>query len=187
MEAITNTLGLNWQGLLWHLINFAVLLFLLRLVLFKPVVGMLDARAQRVRDSMAQADAASRAAEQAEADRQALLAETRREAEHIRARADEQAKRILSDAEARAHERQQMAEQQAEVTARQIEDRVMGQVRAQLADLVVTAVDRVTRGALDSNVQRGLVQQFLATDGAAGGGALRPELTDLSDLTQLTL
>ena len=165
MEAIAGTLGLNVPGLLWHAFNFIVLLVLLRLFLFKPVVGMLDARAQRVRDSMEQAEQARRAAEQAEADRQALLAETRREAEQIRARADEQAKRILADADARAKERQQMAEQQAEATARQIEERVMAQVRAQLADLVVTAVDRVTRGALDANAQRGLVQQFLTTSG----------------------
>jgi F-type H+-transporting ATPase subunit b len=165
MEAITGTLGLNWPGLIWHAINFIVLFLLLRQFLFKPVVGMLDARAQRVRESMEQADQARRAAEQSEADRQALLAETRREAEQIRARADEQAKRILADAEARAHERQQQIEAQAEASARQIEERVMSQVRAQLADLVVTAVDRVTRSALDANAQRGLVQQFLTTSG----------------------
>ena len=165
MEAITSTLGLNVPGLIWHAINFLVLFLLLRLFLFKPVVGMLDARAQRVRESMEQAEQARRAAEQAEADRQTLLAETRREAEQIRARADEQAKRILSDAEARAHERQQQIEEQAAASARLIEERVMAQVRAQLADLVVTAVDRVTRSAVDANAQRGLVQQFLTTSG----------------------
>lgn len=165
MEAIAGTLGLNWQGLIWHAINFIVLLLLLQRFLFRPVVGMLDARAQRVRDSMEQTEQARRAAEQAEADRQTLLAETRREAERIRAVADEQAKRILSDAEARAVERQQQIEQQAEASARLIEERVMSQVRAQLADLVVTAVDRVTRGAVDANAQRGLVQQFLSTNG----------------------
>jgi F-type H+-transporting ATPase subunit b len=165
MEAIAGTLGLNLPGLIWHAINFLVLFLLLRQFLFKPVVGMLDARATRVRESMEQAEQARRAAEQAEADRQALLAETRREAEQIRARADEQAKRILSDAETRAKERQQQIEAQAEASARQIEERVMAQVRAQLADLVVTAVDRVTRQALDSNAQRGLVQQFLSTNG----------------------
>ncbi len=171
MESIANTLGLNWQGLLWHLFNFAVLLFLLRLVLFKPVVAMLDARTRRVRESMEQADLARRQAEQAEADRQALLLETRREAEQIRARADEQAKRILADAESRARERQQQIEQQAEGTARQIEERVMAQVRVQLADMVVSAVERVTRGALDVGAQRGLVQQFLSTNGTPGGGS----------------
>jgi F-type H+-transporting ATPase subunit b len=171
MEAITNTLGLNVPGLLWHLLNFAVLFFLLQRFLFTPVRGILDARAERVRDSIEKADTANRQAQQAEADRQALLAETRREAEQIRARADEQAKRILADAEARAKERQQLAETQAEATARQIEERVMTQVRVQLADLVVMAVDRVTRGALDANSQRGLVQQFLAPNGRSGGSA----------------
>ena len=165
MESIAATLGLNVPGLLWHSLNFIVLFLLLRQFLFKPVVGMLDARAQRVRESMEQAEQARRAAEQAQADRQTLLNETRREAEAIRTRADEQAKRILADAEARAHERQQQIEQQAEASARLIEERVMAQVRAQLADLVVTAVDRVTRGALDANAQRGLVQQFLTTSG----------------------
>ncbi len=165
MEGIAGILGLNVPGLVWHAINFIVLFLLLQRFLFKPVVGMLDARAQRVRDSMQQADQARRAAEQAEADRQTLLTETRREAEQIRARADEQAKRILADAEARAQERQQQIEQQAEASARQIEERVMAQVRAQLADLVVTAVDRVTRSAVDANAQRGLVQQFLTSSG----------------------
>jgi F-type H+-transporting ATPase subunit b len=163
MEAVAGTLGLNWPSLIWHAINFIVLFLLLRQFLFKPVVGMLDARAQRVRESMEQAEQARRAAEQAESDRQTLLAETRREAEQIRARADEQARRILADADERAKQRQQSAEEQAEAAARQIEERVMAQVRAQLADLVVTAVDRVTRGALDANAQRGLVQQFLTT------------------------
>jgi len=36
---------------------------------------------------------------------------------------------------------------------------------------VVTAVDRVTRGAIDANAQRGLVQQFLTTTSASGSGA----------------
>jgi len=165
MEAIAGTLGLNLPGLIWHAINFLVLFLLLRQFLFKPVVGMLDARAKRVRDSMEQADQARRAAEQAEADRQTLLAEARRQAEQIRATADQQGKRIVDEAEARARERQQQIEAQAEATARQIEERVMAQVRVQLADLVVTAVDRVTRQALDTNAQRGLVQQFLSTNG----------------------
>jgi F-type H+-transporting ATPase subunit b len=178
VEAIANTLGLNWAGLIWHAINFIVLLLLLQRFLYRPVVGMLDDRARRVRESMEQAETARRQAEQAEADRNALLAETRREAEQIRARADEQAKRILSDAETRAQERQQHILDQAETTARQLEQRVMAQVQAQLADLVVMATDRVTRGALDANAQRGLVQQFLATapSGRApsGDGSVRP-------------
>jgi F-type H+-transporting ATPase subunit b len=173
MEAVAGTLGLNWQGLIWHAINFIVLLVLLRLVLYKPVVGMLDARAQRVRDSIEQADQARRAAEQAEADRQALLAETRREAEQIRARADEQAKRIIADAGERAQEQANRIIAQAEAQSEQLRNRTLAEVRAEIADLIVVAVDRVTRNALDANAQRTLVQQFLSSEPSTGNGSVR--------------
>src|SRR5262245_2393622 len=163
MEAVSGTLGLNLQSMVLQAINFIVLLVLLRLVLYKPVIGMLDQRAQRVRDSMEQADQARRAAEQAENDRQALLAETRREAEEIRARAEEQSKRIIGEAATRAHDEANRILAQAEARAQQERQQVMSEVRAELADLIVTAVDRVTRNALDSNAQRTLVQQFLTT------------------------
>ena len=172
MEAVTGTLGLNWQGLLWHAVNFIVLLVLLRLVLFKPVVGMLDARAQRVRESMEQADQARRAAEQAEADRQALLAETRREAEQMRARADEQAKRIVAEAADKAQEQANRIIAQAETQSEQMRNQTMAEVRAEIADLIVVAVDRVTRNALDANAQRSLVQQFLASEPSTGNGSV---------------
>ena len=172
MEAVAGTLGLNWQGMLWHAVNFIVLLVLLRLVLFKPVVGMLDERAKRVRDSMEQAEQARRAAEQAETDRQALLAETRREAEQMRARADEQAKRIVADAGERAQEQANRIIAQAEAQSEQLRNQTMAEVRAEIADLIVVAVDRVTRNALDGDAQRKLVQQFLASEPASGNGSL---------------
>lgn len=171
MESLAATLGLDWRGLLIHAVNFIVLLLLLRLVLFKPIVTMLDERAKRVRDSMEQADQARRQAEQAEADRQALLAETRREAEQIRARADEQAKRILADAGSRAQEEGSRILAQAKAQSDLERQQMLAEVRAQIADLVVSAVDRVTRGALDSTAQKTLVQQFLTTEPPSGNGS----------------
>jgi len=174
MESVTGTLGLNWQGIIVHTINFIVLLVLLRLVLYKPVVGMLESRAQRVRDSMQQADQARRAAEQAETDRQALLAETRREAQEILKVAEERAKRTVDEAGGRAQEQANRIIAQAEAQSEQLRAQTMAEVRAQIADLIVVAVDRVTRNALDANAQRNLVQQFLATEPAAGNGSLGP-------------
>ena len=172
MEAVTGTLGLNLQGIILHTINFIVLLVLLRLVLYKPVTRMLDDRAQRVRDSMQQADQARRAAEQAETDRQALLAETRREAQEMLRQADERAKRAIADASERAQEQANRIMAQAEAQSEQLRTQTMAEVRAQIADLIVIAVDRVTRNALDANTQRNLVQQFLASDSASGNGSL---------------
>lgn len=162
MAAIAGNLGLNVPGFLWHSANFLVLLGLLWLVLYKPVTRMLNEREQRIRESLERAEEIRRQAEQSEADRQALLAETRREAEAIRHRADEQAKRILADAEARTQEQttQMLARAQADIVLSR--EQMLAEVRGQLADLIVSAVDRVTRQAIDAQGQRALVQQFLA-------------------------
>jgi F-type H+-transporting ATPase subunit b len=176
MEGIAATLGLDWRSLIIHAINFIVLLVLLRIVLYKPVIRMLDERTQRVRESMDQAEHARQAAAKAESDRQALLAETRREAEEIRNRADEQAKRIIAEAGGRAQEEASRILSQAKAQTEQDRQQMLADVRAQVADLVVTAVDRVTRGALDANSQRNLVQQFLTTadSGPSNGSSLPP-------------
>ena len=160
--AIAGSLGLNWTGFLWHLFNFVVLLGLLWLVLFKPVMKMLDERATRIRESLEQAEAVRRQSEQAEADRQALLAETRREAEAMRARADEQAKRIIGEAQARAESEANRILTQAQESIELTRQQMMADVRTQVADMVIGAVDRVTRSALDVQGQRTLIQQFLA-------------------------
>ncbi len=173
MESILSTLGLNVAYFLWHAFNFLVLIALLWWVLYKPVTRMLDERATRVRESLEHADLARRQAEQAEADRQALLAETRREAEAIRNRAEEQAKRIAAELQAKAHEDANRILAQAQANIESSRQQMENEVRAYIADLVVNAVERVTRDALDGKSQRALIQQFLATEGANGSTSAR--------------
>lgn len=173
MQAILENLGLNWTGFLWQSANFLVLLVLLYLVLFKPVTRMLDERTQRIQESLARADEVRRQAEAQEAQRQAQMAEIRREAEQMRARADEQAKRIVAEAEARANERAEQILAQAQSNIDASRQQMMAEVRATLADLVISATDRVTRSALDANGQRTLIQQFLATPDASPSGGRR--------------
>lgn len=179
MDAILTTLGLNLSGFLWHTLNFAILVFLLWRVLYKPVTAMLDERARRVTESLARAEEVERQSKQAEADRQALLVEMRREAETIRANADEQAKRIIATAQLSAQDEANAILQRARTEIESSRQQMMADVRSHVADLVVSAVDRVTRQALDARSQQALIQQFLATEtsglgsGPSGGAAVR--------------
>ena len=175
MEAILGNLGLRWDAFLWHLANFLVLLFLLRLVLWKPLTTMLDERARRIRESLDQAELVKRQTEQAEADRQALLAETRREAEQMRNRATEMEKRLVAEAQERAQQEADRILAQAQANIEASRQQMLADVRGQVADLVVMAVDRVTRQALDAGAQRTLIQQFLtANETTSSAGTIRP-------------
>ena len=100
------------------------------------------------------------------------LSETRRDAQEIMRQADERAKRTIADASERAQEQANRIMAQAETQSEQLRLQTMAEVRAQIADLIVVAVDRVTRNALDANTQRNLVQQFLASEPSTGNGSV---------------
>ena len=94
MQAITDTLGLDLTGFLWHLANYAVLLLALWWVGFRPIMRKLAEREQRVQESLDRAALADAEAAQAERERLALLTAARAEAEAIVAQARAEADRL---------------------------------------------------------------------------------------------
>jgi F-type H+-transporting ATPase subunit b len=51
MELLT-TLGIDWQLLLVQLLNFGILIVVLSVLLYRPVIRMIDDRRERIRKSM---------------------------------------------------------------------------------------------------------------------------------------
>jgi F-type H+-transporting ATPase subunit b len=58
-------LGINIPGLITQLISFTVLLFLLTKFLYKPVLKLLDERAEKIKKGLSDAELASKGAEEA--------------------------------------------------------------------------------------------------------------------------
>ncbi len=44
-------LGINWQGLIGQIINFAILLGLLYFIGYKPIMKMFDERSRRIKEA----------------------------------------------------------------------------------------------------------------------------------------
>src|SRR3989337_2239908 len=76
-------LGINFPGLAAQIINFGILLVLLRLVAYKPVMRMLDERRERIRESLATADRVREREAQAEKEAQQALGEARQEGQEL--------------------------------------------------------------------------------------------------------
>ena len=104
MESIFAHLDLNVVGLLWHGANFLLLLAVMWWLFFRPITRLLEAREHRVRESLIRAEEIDKQAVIAEAERGELLAAAYGEARAIRARAEEQAHRLLLRSRASARE-----------------------------------------------------------------------------------
>jgi F-type H+-transporting ATPase subunit b len=162
--------GLDPIKILWHLVNFAILLFVLSRYVFPRVLAMLDERAARIKESLERAEETRRMQAEMEEQRRAVLDEARREAAAIHERTRETVAAYAEQLRREAEEAAAAIRTRAEADAASIRAQAAAEVRQQVADLAIAAAERVIRGSLDGARQRELVQEFLATAPAGNGG-----------------
>jgi F-type H+-transporting ATPase subunit b len=172
MEQVLATLGINGRDFLLHTINFVVLIFLLRKVLYRPVITMLDERQRRIRESIERAERVRLEAERADQEREGQLAETRRQVREMLDQATQTAERIQADARDKAEQQARAIVERAQQEAASERAQAMADLRREVGTLAVLAAERVIGRNLDDQSQRKLVEEFLAeqpSDGHPGG------------------
>lgn len=132
------------------IVNIAILVLVLRRLLFKPVQKFMAERTRKVKESLDGAATARSVAEELRTRYEALLADAEKEAEALLKEAEERGrleyKRIVGIAEADAVEIRHRAEERAEFELRRARDELAGEV----AGLAVAAAARVTGRSMGS-------------------------------------
>jgi F-type H+-transporting ATPase subunit b len=155
---ITPNVGL----MVWTLVVFLISFLVLRKAVFPRIRDALDARANRINESIDAADKTRQEADQ-------LLADYRQRLKDARGQADEIIARARSAAE--SHERTASEdakikrEQMLEQTRRDIEAetrRAIQEIRKEVADLTVLATEKVTRKTLTDDDQRRLIEDAMS-------------------------
>jgi len=161
-------LGINFPGLVAQIINFGILLLILRLVAYKPIMRMLDERAGRVRESL---ETAERIKErEADTARQAeeRLQEARREGQTLIAQAQQISARIQEEARQQAHKEGETLLERARNEIQLERDGAIARLRAEFADLTISAAERVIGQSLDRRAHRRLIDEVLAESSFKG-------------------
>ena len=159
--AFFDAFGVDVFKLAFQIINFLLLLYLLNRFLFKRVFALLDERGQKISKGLEDAEAAARDRELARAEREAAVAEARKEANEMIARANKIAEdtrnEILADARTEAERVSERARE--EIIAEK--ERAMAEIRGQVAELALEAAGKLVRHEMDGPTQRRLVEGFL--------------------------
>jgi len=153
--------SINWT-LVFNLINFAILLLLLRWLLFKPAMKYLDARRNLIAQQMA-------SAAKSEEDARALVQTKTDELETTRARVAD----IVKDAHARSTEMIHAAKGEARKEADRIvadararmeqeRDDMIGDLRRAYADLAILGAERVLDREIKIDDHQKLLDQLAA-------------------------
>lgn len=168
MDKAVEALGLNLPQLIAQVVNFFVLLFVLRLVAYKPILKMLDERKQKIAEGLNAAEIARAEAASAQANIQAQLDTARKEGQEIVANAQGIATRIQADAREQSSKDRDLALERARVEIQQERDRAIADLRGEFADITVKAAEKVINQTLDRQSHQRVIDETLAESNFSG-------------------
>ncbi|HEU68365.1 MAG TPA: ATP synthase F0 subunit B [Candidatus Acetothermia bacterium] len=134
--------NLNWT-LILNIVAFVLLVWILKRLLYKPILTWLDRRRELEEKRLRDAAAAQAHAQRLREEREALLAKANRRARAIVAQAEAEAQDILRDArrEARAQVQELLVE--GEKAAARLREEALADLRRSYAELVVLGASKV--------------------------------------------
>jgi F-type H+-transporting ATPase subunit b len=158
-----NQLGITVGLLISQIVNFVLLMLILRWVLYGPVMRMLDQRKERIAQSMKDAERVTASAAEAEEEKGEIIEAARREAQEIRAQATRDAERIAQEVRSRAEEDATEIRMKAHEDAERQAANVLAEANKEIAELAILATEQVLgRELADRSEQERFVQEFLA-------------------------
>ena len=162
--------------MVWTLIAFGLTFFVLKRYAFGRIQQMIDQRRERIRQSIEEADRAREEARRLLEEHRKLVRQARGQAEQILAEArrvgEAQRERMRDEIEADRARR-------LEETRRQVEaetQRALQELRAEVAELALTAAEKITVGVLDADAHRRLIDEavrgldFSRLEASSNGG-----------------
>ena len=154
-------LGLDLATFIGQLVSFLILLGLLIYVGYKPIRKMLDERANRIKESMEQAEATKQEYERAKVAVQEQISEARQEGQAVIGQATQVGDRLKEEAKEEARKEAQAIVDRTRVELERERDKAIDDLRREFVDTAILAAEKVINEALDKEKHRKLIEEAL--------------------------
>jgi len=155
-------LGINLGYLLVQILNFAIIFVVLRVWVYKPILGLLERRRQRIAQGLEDARVAAEARANAEKEAQAILGQAQADANQRVRESAERAEQVAREIHAAAEKDAAAVREAAAGEAEQARSAALGELRGQVAALAIAAAQKLIGESLDEKRQRHLVEEFFS-------------------------
>lgn len=145
MEQLIQAFGIDVRLITIQIINFAILMGLLSYFLYKPVLKLLREREERIVQGIKDAEAAAVAKNQAEAEKQTILAVAQSEAVAVAERAKAHADATSEETLAAARSKAAAMIAEAEARGADIKKQAEKESEAEIAKLAILATEKLLR------------------------------------------
>lgn len=160
MELVTPDLGL----IFWTGIVFCILLFLLAKFAWKPILGMVNEREQKIASSLEQAEKAQIELQALKAQNEDLLKEARAERDAMIKDAKSTAAKMVEDAKVTAKEEGEKIITSARQAIQAEKGAAIAELKTQMAAFSIEIAEKIVRGELASSDKQKALAEKLVED-----------------------
>ena len=147
--------------LLWTWVTFVVLLLILWKAAWKPIVEALDARAEKVRGDIENADRARQEAERLLAQHKAMMDNARNEAANFISASKTEAEKMKNEIIEKAGSEAEALAERARKEISLAKDRALADIKAEVVNLSTEIAAKIINKNLNPNDQKALVEETL--------------------------
>lgn len=155
-------LGINGSFLLVQIVNLIIVYVVVSKWIVTPITGMLEKRRETIANGLEDARVAAEARANAEKEAQKIIADAHTKASQVVREATERAESAGRDVKAAAEVETGKAREKALTLVEEERNRILGDLRGQVAALSIAATQKLVGEALDDKRQRALIDQFFS-------------------------
>jgi len=158
-------LEIHLGELVFMFVNFLILLVILFIFMWKPVVRTMDNRQKGIQDSLDQAAAARKEAEETKESLAAEVVNARRQAKEIVEEAQAAAEQVKQDIIKQAEADAQAITARAQQEIERKQEEALSQIKGEVAELIVLATTKLLEDNVSIENQKVLVDKYIAEVG----------------------
>jgi len=155
-------LGINIGYLIMQILIITIMLLLMKGLVYKPILRILDERKARIAKGLEDARQAAIARDNADVEAKKILDTARQEAAKIRQDAVAQAEETGKAIEAKANEEARDIVAGAAEGAKEERNRILSELRGQVAAISIAAANKLVGESLDEKRQHALITDFFS-------------------------
>ena len=158
---IVKEFGINPVLLLAQIVNFTILLLILKRFIYKPILKSLDERKSKIAKSLREAEEIERKFQKISEEQAAILNKARTEASELISATKEEAKQLTEKSLAQTKESMQDLLNKNQDRLALEKDQMMLDAKKELTDLVMLATSRVAKRSVSKDTDRKLVAEVI--------------------------
>jgi F-type H+-transporting ATPase subunit b len=160
-EKTTNPILPSGNEIVWGALSFGILFFLIAKFAYPAVKKGLDARADKIRSSLDEAERTRDEANGILEQYQRQLADAKNESARIIEEARQAADKLRQDLKRQAEEEVADIKERAQQDIAAQVERAMGDLRARVADMTIELTEKVVQRNLDRETNLALIERFI--------------------------